>query len=311
MIICAAADIHYPREGHEWCIALAREMCTCGADVIVLAGDICVGGRQHYAELLGMFADFDGPRLFVPGNHDLWDQASTPSTLERYNTWLPQIVGDHGFHYLPHAPTRVGNVGFVGTVGWWDYAFRQTRAPRPGLRATPMQAARGDSATKLLPISGRANVPWEELTAADYAGKALVWGDDGTPQSLIWNDAIYTDWGQPDEHVVRQMAQDIMRDADEMADGVGQLIGVCHFVPFEGLLPAPADDVSAAYCRAYMGSPLLGEAFLSHPKFSTVMCGHLHMQKVIEAGRLVVTNCSVGDKNAGPLLLTLPEDEDQ
>lgn len=310
MKICAAADIHYPREGHEWSAALAQTMCASGADAMVLVGDIATGAHKGYSKLLGLFADFAGPRLFVPGNHDLWSTAKRPDTRRRYRTALRRIVEDSGFHYLPGAPMVVGDVGFVGAAGWYDYRFRQTVSPRPDLRVTPLRAARGEMATALYPISGRARIPWSELTDEDYAGKALVWEDGEGPRSLVWNDGIYTDWHESDRGVARRQAEEIARDAASLPAHVRRLVGVCHFVPFEDLLGPPSHDVAAAYGRAFMGSPLLGEAFCADRRFRLVLCGHAHEQKVLGGDRMVIANCSVGDRNAGPLLVTLPEDVD-
>lgn len=310
MLICAAADIHYPREGYEWSAALAHTMCASGADVIVLAGDIATGAHRGYGKMLGLFGEFEGPKLFVPGNHDLWSNVQHPDTRRRYRAALRRIVEDNGFHYLPGAPRVVGDTGFVGVAGWYDYRFRQTEPPQPGVRVTPLRAARGEMATALYPIGGRARLPWSALTDEDYAGKALVWEDGEGPRSLVWNDGIYTDWHASDRAVTRQQAQEIMRDAAAVPLHVPRLVGVCHFVPFADLLGPPSNDVGLAYCRAYMGSPLLGKAFSADPRFRLVLCGHAHEQRVLHKDDMVVANCSVGDRNAGPLLLTLPDGDD-
>lgn len=310
MNICAAADIHYPREGHEWSASLARTMCESGADVLVLAGDISVGHSKQYRKFLSLFDDFAGPKLVVPGNHDLWSSSRQPNTRRRYRTSLRHIVEDSGFHYLPGDPLMVEDVGFVGVAGWYDYSFRQSEPPVPGLRVTPLRATRGEMATQLLPMNERVRIPWEELTDDDYAGKALIWEDGGRPQSLVWNDGIYVDWRAGDESVARKHSEEVLRDVAKLGDTARRLVGICHFIPFEELLGGPHEDVSFAYCRAYMGSPLLGEAFASDARFQLVLCGHAHKRKVIEKGEMVVANCSVGDQNAGPLLLTLPEGDD-
>ncbi len=308
MEICAAADIHYPRFGHKWAVALADGMCDSGADVIVLAGDISAGPDSRYHRFLELFAGFSGPKLFIPGNHDLWSDVDSPSTSSRYEASLQRIAEDNGFHYLPHNPIAVADVGFAGTVGWCDYSFRQLTPPVPDLRVTPMLPAREDLTTKLLPIDGRDNVPWEELTTEDYAAQALVWTTDGHRENLIWNDAIYVDWHAPDEVVAQELAAELREDARRIADEVRILVGVSHFVPFEEILDEPSDDVAYAYCRAYMGSSLLGDAFLSMPNLALVLCGHHHRRKVLQHGNMIVANCSVAEDDVGPLVITLPED---
>lgn len=308
MVICAAADTHYPRRSATWAAALAEDMCHSGADVLVLAGDVSVGGAENYAQFLGLFQGFGGPKLFVPGNHDLWSVSRRPDTRARYDRSLRRIVRAHGFHYLPGAPRCVGNVGFVGTAGWYDYSFRQTVPPVPGLRVRGLKVSPGRLTVKLPRLGDEAR-GWEELTEEDYAGKALMWEEDERLRSLVWYDGVHVDWRESDAATVARMAQDITLDATELAGNATILVGVSHFLPFAEFLAAepPAQDVGAAFCRAYLGSPVLGAAFLANPGFRLVLCGHLHAQKVISVGEVVAANCSVGDPDTGPLLLTLPE----
>ena len=78
MRIVAVADLHYDEERRPRVAALARAVCAAEADVLVLAGD-CAEGIAHVGDLLGLFAEFGGARLMVPGNHDLW-QMRRPQT---------------------------------------------------------------------------------------------------------------------------------------------------------------------------------------------------------------------------------------
>ena len=309
MLICAAADIHYPREGRDWYQALAGSMCDSGAEVLVLAGDIAVGEQQQYGKFLDLFADFGGPKLFVPGNHDLWSLSRHPDTPRRYDRALRSIAGAAGFHYLPGAPLQLGDVGFVGGAGWYDYSFRQVEAPAADLRLASFHAGRGGAGAGIAALGTGGAKAWEELTDDDYARKALAWRGGGATRNVVWNDAMYINWGEADAGVVARMAADIVRDAAAMPQARA-LVGVCHFLPFAELLdPEPTDDVGSAYCRAYLGSALLGEAFLSDPRFRLVLCGHSHRQRVLETGHLAVANCSVGERSGGPLLFTLPDGE--
>jgi predicted phosphohydrolase len=107
-----------------------------GPDVLVLAGDISTGARYH--KLLRLFDDFPGPRLFVPGNHDLWSRSRQPDTPRRYRRALRNIAEESDFHYLPGDPICVDGVGFAGTVGWYDYSFRQVERPHSGASVTPL-----------------------------------------------------------------------------------------------------------------------------------------------------------------------------
>ncbi len=306
MVICAAADIHYPRQGHRWSASLAGQMCDAGADAIVLAGDIATGGGELHHRFLRLFARFDGLKLLVPGNHDLWADGLPPDTHRRYREHLREIADDSGFRYLPDQPVVSGNVGFVGAAGWYDYSFRQLRPPVTGLRVTPLVARRMATGAAASPLPGRADLPWEDLTDTDYAAKGLSWCHGARTQSLAWNDALYIDWGAADADVVAAHCADLARDIAAIGAAASQLVGVCHLVPCEELLGGPTEDVAFAYCRAYMGSARLGDTLAADPRTRLILCGHAHSRRVIERGNVVFANCSVGDRNAGPLVFALP-----
>ena len=307
MRICAAADIHYPRTDHDRCVAIAEAMCGSRADVIVLAGDVSTGPEKHYRKFLRLFRAFDGPRLLVPGNHDLWSLARRPDTQRRYRRTLKHIAETSGFHYLPGSPFVVGDVGFVGSIGWYDYSLRQVRSPVPGVRVTPLRARRTPRGPELDANFARRDVPWEELTEADFTGQALMWSHESVWKQLVWNDALYVGWGDTDSATTQRLADELGRDIEAVEPRVGYWVGVTHCVPFAELAGEPSADVEAAFVRAFLGSPVFGRAFLAHPKCRLVLCGHRHQQQVLSVGGIVAANCSVGDGGSGPLLLTVGE----
>jgi predicted phosphohydrolase len=72
-------------------------------------------------------------KLLVAGNHDIWSTSSYDS-LQLYTRIIPEIASQHGFYYLDDKPYVLGDVGFAGSILWYDYSFRQ-----PELNI-PMQA---------------------------------------------------------------------------------------------------------------------------------------------------------------------------
>jgi hypothetical protein len=40
---------------------------------------------------------------------------------------LCDIAAEHGFHYLPGSPLITEEVGFTGSLGWYDYSLRDPR----------------------------------------------------------------------------------------------------------------------------------------------------------------------------------------
>ncbi len=306
MNIVAAADLHYNELTARRMRAVADRICGSGADVLVLAGDCAAGGSEEMGQALSLFESFDGPRLLVPGNHDLWVEHPPFDTWKRYLEVLPALAAEHGFHYLDQAPFMLDEVAFIGCAGWYDYGFRQPEPPMKGVWATPVHLVSGiGAALSFSPVPGVGEKRWQDLGADDYATKALIWQTDGLPHVAVWNDGIHVDWGRPDQAMAEYFAQRLREQAAEVA-GASQVVAVSHFVPFAEMAGGPFDEVGMAFGRAYSGSPLLGEALREVANLRLVICGHRHHQEVKQVGGLVVADASVANEDEGPLLLTLP-----
>jgi len=93
-------------------------------DVFVLAGDITPKLSEFYA-ILAEFAkaDLTCQKLFVPGNHDIWVNKDANMTSEQKCGVISEICQDHGFHPLNDSPYIAAEIGFCGTIGWYDYTF--------------------------------------------------------------------------------------------------------------------------------------------------------------------------------------------
>lgn len=305
MRLCALADLHYPRYGHDWYQAVVRVVLEADAEVLVVAGDAAAGREGALEDCLRLFEAFHGVKLFVPGNHDLWQDPDRADTRGQYHHVLRDRSEAAGFHYLPSAPLIVDDVGFVGSLGWYDYSFRQVRPPRENLEVMPLRAGVEGPLARAMEAMRKPRVAWKDLTEVDYAGRALMWEDDGQLRSVLWNDAIYTNWGASDAQVAAQMEADLRRDLQRVGPRVRRIVGVCHCVPFERLLGDPWEDVGQAFCRAYMGAARLGQVFREDPRCELVLCGHSHHQALIHEGPITAANCSIGDGRSGPLQLAL------
>ena len=93
-------------------------------DVFVLAGDLA----RHLVQLsetLNAFhlADLACEKLFVPGNHDIWATETPDVTSEQKCKIISKLCHECGFHPLMEAPFIKEQVGFCGTIGWYDYSF--------------------------------------------------------------------------------------------------------------------------------------------------------------------------------------------
>lgn len=94
-------------------------------DLFVLAGDL----SANLLELAKVLAEFSEsslacPKLFVPGNHDIWVTESPHVTSQQKYAAIEKVCRECGFHPLTADPLVVHDVGFCGTIGWYDYSFR-------------------------------------------------------------------------------------------------------------------------------------------------------------------------------------------
>lgn len=308
MRIIALADPHFDPASRPRIRAVAEAVRAAEADVLVLAGDCATEGPALIPEVLDLLSGFDGPRLMVPGNHDLWQTELPFETARIYEHTIPEIAAAHGFHLLDREPFFVGDTAFVGCMGWYDYAFRQPEAPQAGLTVTPVQVARGaDGGMDFAAVPGAGEKRWEELGAEDYAAGGLIWQAEGAPHVAVWNDAMHLDWGRPDAAVAAGFVDRLRAQIAAVAGRARRIVGVTHFVPFAELAEHHLTNPTRAFARAYLGDPALGEALLEAEGLALVIYGHRHRQEVREVRGVVTADASVADPDTGPLLLTLPD----
>ena len=103
---------------------LVEAVRTAQLDVFVLAGDIA----RHLVQLsetLNAFqlADLGCQILFIPGNHDIWAIETPNVTSEQKCRIISKLCDECGFHPLMDRPFIKEQIGFCGTIGWYDYSF--------------------------------------------------------------------------------------------------------------------------------------------------------------------------------------------
>ncbi|MFW6133756.1 MAG: metallophosphoesterase [Planctomycetota bacterium] len=274
MRICITADLHYdiPRSG-DGARRVADRACRTGGEALVLVGDTAGADTGPFRDALELFADFPGRRLLVAGNHCLWCR-DDENSLDRYERILPAVADEAGFVVLDHAPQVIGEVGLVGSVGWYDYSLRDMSLgiPQPFYRAkvAPGAAARLGGHDELLEAHA------DELTQRHMAMGAR------------WMDGANVRLGMSDEQFANLLARKLARQLDELAPRVERIVAFCHHLPFRELVPPDRPD-RFAFAAAYMGAAALGEVLLSCPKVTHVYCGHSHWagRRTID-GRTVV-----------------------
>lgn len=133
MRIAFTSDIHadITAENQKLLPYLAEEFSRLDPDAIVLAGDIA-NSLSGWKGALSHFNEINVPKFIIPGNHDVWVESKNALKRGQDSGWkyriaLPECARDFGFHYLPGQPFVLSDVGFAGSLGWYDYSLRDER----------------------------------------------------------------------------------------------------------------------------------------------------------------------------------------
>ena len=96
-------------------------------DIFILAGDLSPN-LLELAKILIAFTEsnLNCPKLFVPGNHDIWAIEHPDITSEQKYDAIAAVCQKCGFHSLDADPFVKDGIGFCGTIGWYDYSFRRS-----------------------------------------------------------------------------------------------------------------------------------------------------------------------------------------
>ncbi len=152
MRLILTSDLHH---NHHRSKPLAEDLIEkinrSGGDVLVLIGDTAVLADGALEACLSRFR-FNGVKLFIPGNHELWTRGD--DSYELFTRVLPERVAAMGWQWLQSNPFITQEIAIVGSVGWYDYSFAQEnlRIPRRFYEAkiSPGAAERFDEYASLL-----------------------------------------------------------------------------------------------------------------------------------------------------------------
>jgi len=267
------ADLHYEfAEYRDRVEALAAEMCRAGGDALVIAGDTFAHDPALLEQCLRLFKGFAGARLLVAGNHDLWTRDGDSFAL--YDRLIPDVSRACGFHCLDAGPLVLGDVAFVGTVGWYDYSFRD---PSIGV---PLRFYR----SKVAPGYARRDARFAHLLAdaSDIPPHAFRAGS-------LWMDGVMIRWELDDPGFNRLTLERLEGQLAEVEPRARTIVAVTHHIPFAEMLNRKADP-SWAFGNAFMGSVGLGETLRRHPKVRHVVCGHSHHRDRRQLGPILAVN---------------------
>ncbi len=277
MRVLVTADLHYdaPRS-REPTEALAERVCRTGGDVLVLVGDSASADHQPLRECLKLFADFPGRKLLVPGNHCLWCLPGEDS-IRRYEEIVPAIAAEAGFAVLDHAPAILGGVALVGSIGWYDYSYREEHLEIPlefyRAKVAPGAAERLDEHRHLV---------------ERFRGKLNDWHFNIQAR---WMDGVHVRLELTDEEFLQYVLEKLRGQLRAVQEdpSVRRVAAFVHHLPFRQLVP-PDRPPQFAFAAAYMGSDRIGEALKTCGKLTHVFCGHSHWRGTWRIGNVEVVN---------------------
>jgi len=257
MRIAYTSDIHIDVSGRNRDAAryLADVIGGQQPDVFVLAGD-AGNTLDDLRDALGIFESVAIAKLFVPGNHDVWIETRDGELIDsrvKYERLIPEMCREMGFHDLGQEPVIMGDIGFAGTVGWYDYSFADSRLD---LDADVYWAGRyGDE------------IWWDRKMTYWVPGE----GDKAPRAKKRMRDA----------EVCTEMVQRLDGHLSSIENDVDQIVAVVHSLPFTAGLPRSEPPY---YLDAYTGSARLGETLEAHPKVTHCIGGHKHLSGDWEVG---------------------------
>ncbi|MEO1270233.1 MAG: metallophosphoesterase, partial [Myxococcota bacterium] len=221
------------------------------ADALILVGDLGHDPDSLH-RLLDLFSDTRGPTLAVPGNHDVWLtgwEDHTDSSWELHEHLLPEAFQAHGVHPLHLKPFTLTSdddgeqVTFVGSMGWYDYSFRDDI----GIELEAYQ-------TK--------TPPWSSFP--------------------IWNDARFARFDQDDVALTRLLNTRLAQQLHDTPEQT-PVVAAIHHLTSRRLLVQPREMVPKRwrYANAFLGADCLGDTLVADPRVTQVFCGHIHMARHI------------------------------
>lgn len=130
MRIAVTSDIHTditPANKHivKHLVAVVEETRP---DALIICGDVSPN-LLEISRTFSAFQELSFPchKFFVSGNHDIWvNENNVLTSKQKYET-ITEVCAECDFHHLEGGPVIIDGVGFCGTIGWYDYSFKQDK----------------------------------------------------------------------------------------------------------------------------------------------------------------------------------------
>lgn len=270
MKLIVTADLHYDNaRSTESARRIAEEICGLRADALLILGDVAGQETGILSECLHLFDRFEGLKLFVAGNHDVWTRPGENS-LEKLEQVLPELCREADFHPLDVEPAVVDGVGIVGTMGWYDYSFRLSDLEVP-LRFYQAKIAPGAAE----------RFPEHQDLLADA---------DDVPDTAMeigtrWMDGQHVRLPMSDFEFSHYLLDRFRDHLDQAARRSEKIVVGMHHLAFWEIVPE-IENVSRAFAAGFMGSEMFGEAILAEPKVRYAFFGHSHRPLRMQCGHV-------------------------
>lgn len=213
--------------------------------VVCLLGDI---SPHDFTEILLPFKELRTPNKFlVPGNHDVWltghEMKSCLYGSRKDSLWkamhkIHRICWDTDWKLLLDGPQVIDRIAFVGTLGWYDYSFK-------------------DNALK---------IPMEQYVAKHTLLETWMDGE----RTFFWSPENAKRKAVDKE--IADYFNDLLDDHLKSVDA-DKTVCVSHFVPFKELQEGMHEGPS--FFNAYGGNKAFGKLLVKH-KVDISVSGHLH-----------------------------------
>ena len=245
-MLYVTADLHFDHGagGRRAVEALAAELASIGTpdDVLVFNGDLGNSDATVRA-CLACFRDFPGTRLGVAGNHDIWVDPGE-SSWDRYRR-LTDLFTDARVHPLEEEPVVIGGVGYAGSMGWYDYSFRDD-----------------------------IGVPYEA-----YVEKALP------SEGVAWGDLRYAHWGMSDEAFTEWQLVRLECHLGALASVPEVRVFTHHVATKRLLVhPRAMVPKPWRFLNAFLGSDQFATLIGRFPNVTDVINGHIHRNGEVRLG---------------------------
>jgi putative phosphoesterase len=232
---------------------LVRVIRSSAVEVMVIAGDVSSDYRVTLDTLDRLQERSGVQTLFVPGNHDIWNEAHPQITAWEAYQALERFGGN-----LTRGPQEVGGWTFVGDLGWYDYSFGGSQYTREDFERMQI----GDRV-------------WQD-------GIKAVW-DRHTLE-------MHRTFLQKLDDQLRTLGSAGSSVDDGGASDRRKIVMVTHVLPRKEFT-VQRPDPQWIYLNAFLGSPEYGELALRYGVPYSI-CGHVHYRKHMTVdGTRFICNC--------------------